>query len=175
MLMFCLFVIYYIIPFLEKAGQIGYDTNAMPILAMNKRAGFDYEILKTFEAGLVLSGSEVKAVREGQIGLKGAYVTLSRGEAWLINAHISPYKKAGQLKNYEPTRSRKLLLKKSELRQLTNLKSQQGLTIVPLKVYTKHHRIKLEIGTGKGRKKVDKREVIKKRDIEREIRQEFDK
>ncbi len=174
MLMFCLFDICHIIPLLEKAGQIGYDTSAMPALTLNKHASFDYEILKTFEAGLVLSGSEVKAIRDHQISLKGAYVTLSQGEAWLINAHISPYQKAGLIKNYEPTRSRKLLLKKNELRQLAELKSQQGLTIVPLKVYTKHHRIKLEIGAGKGRKKVDKREVLKKRDLEKEIRREIE-
>lgn len=142
----------------------------MPILALNKRATFDYEILETFEAGLVLSGAEVKAVRDGQVSLKAAYITLSKGEPWLINAHISPYKKAGKMPGYEPTKTRKLLLKKSEINRLINQKNQGGLTIIPLKLYTKHHRIKLEIGLGRGRKKFDKREVIKKRDINREVK-----
>jgi SsrA-binding protein len=142
----------------------------MPNLAINKRATFDYEILETMEAGLVLTGAEVKAVRDGQVSLKSAYITLSKGEPWLINAHISPYKKAGQMKGYEPTQNRKLLLKKSEIKRLTGQKDQGGLTIIPLKLYTKHHRIKLQIGLGRGRKKFDKREVIKKRDINREVR-----
>ncbi len=142
----------------------------MATLALNKRATFDYEILETMEAGLILTGAEVKAVRDGQVSLKASYVTLSRGEPWLINAHISPYKKAGQMKGYEPTQNRKLLLKKSEINRLISQKDQGGLTIIPLKLYTKHHRIKLQIGLGRGRKKFDKREIIKKRDLNREIR-----
>ncbi|MBI5022723.1 MAG: SsrA-binding protein SmpB [Candidatus Magasanikbacteria bacterium] len=142
----------------------------MPNLALNKRATFDYDILETMEAGLVLTGAEVKAVRDGQVSLKAAYITLSKGEPWLINAHISPYKKAGQMKGYEPTQNRKLLLKKSEINRLTGQKDQGGLTIIPLKLYTKHHRIKLQIGLGRGRKKFDKREMIKKRDINREVK-----
>lgn len=147
----------------------------MPILATNKRAIFDYEILETWEAGLVLSGAEVKAMREGQISLKGAYVTLNQGELWLINAHISPYKKARMDPGYEPTRRRKLLLKKTEIKRLLGQRQQAGLTIVPLKVYTKRHHLKLEIGLGRGRKKFDKRELIKKRDVEREVERETGK
>ena len=142
----------------------------MPNLALNKRASFDYDILETMEAGLVLTGAEVKAVRDGQVSLSAAYITLSKGEPWLINAHISPYKKAGQIKGYEPTQNRKLLLKKSEINRLIGQKDQGGLTIIPLKLYTKHHRIKLQIGLGRGRKKFDKREIIKKRDINREVK-----
>lgn len=145
----------------------------MPILATNKRAAFDYEILATWEAGLMLTGGEVKAVREGQISLKGAYVTLNQSELWLINAHISPYKKAGPNSSYDPTRRRKLLLKKFEIKRLVGQKQQSGLTIIPLKVYTKNHRIKLEIGLGRGRKKFDKRELIKKRDMAREMKREI--
>ncbi|KKR97945.1 MAG: SsrA-binding protein [Candidatus Magasanikbacteria bacterium GW2011_GWC2_41_17] len=142
----------------------------MPNLAINKRASFDYEILETMQAGLVLTGAEVKAIRDGQVSLKAAYITLSKGEPWLINAHISPYKKAGQMKGYEPTQNRKLLLKKSEINRLAGQKDQGRLTIIPLKLYTKHHLIKLQIGLGRGRKKFDKREVIKKRDINREVK-----
>lgn len=142
----------------------------MPILATNKRATFDYEILETREAGLVLTGGEVKAARDGQISLKGAYVTLNQGELWLINSHISPYKKAGPSPSYDPTHRRKLLLKKAEIKRLAGQKQQSGLTIIPLKVYTKYHRIKLEIGLGRGKKKFDKRETIKKRDVDKEIK-----
>lgn len=146
----------------------------MPVLATNKRAIFDYEILEIWEAGLVLTGAEVKSVRQGQMSLKGAYVTINQDELWLINAHISPYKKAGLRLNHEPTRRRKLLLKKAEIKSLLGQKQQSGLTIIPLKVYTKRHRIKVEIGLGRGRKKFDKRELIKKRDNERETRRELD-
>ncbi|KKS12613.1 MAG: SsrA-binding protein [Candidatus Magasanikbacteria bacterium GW2011_GWA2_41_55] len=126
--------------------------------------------METMQAGLVLTGAEVKAIRDGQVSLKAAYITLSKGEPWLINAHISPYKKAGQMKGYEPTQNRKLLLKKSEINRLAGQKDQGRLTIIPLKLYTKHHLIKLQIGLGRGRKKFDKREVIKKRDINREVK-----
>lgn len=146
----------------------------MPILALNKRAGFDYEILERWEAGLVLSGAEVKAARQKQVSLKGAYVTVNQGEAWLINAHISPYKKARPAKDYDPTGRRKLLLRQNEIKRILGIRQQKGLTIIPLKLYTKHHRIKLEIGLGRGRKQVDKRELIKKRDIERETRRELE-
>lgn len=145
----------------------------MPILALNKRALYDYEILETWTAGLILTGAEVKSARQGEVSLKGAYVTFQGGEAWVIGAHISPYKKAGLIKNYEPTQRRKLLLRQTELERIFGLKTQKGLTVVPLKLYTKNHRIKLEIGLGRGRKKADKREVIKKRDIEREMRREL--
>ena len=142
----------------------------MPVLAENRHALFDYEILEKWEAGLVLTGQEVKAARGGLINLKGAYVTVQQGVPWLINAHISPYKKATGLKDYEPTRSRRLLLRQKEITALLGLIKQKGLTVVPLKVYTKHNLIKIEIGLGRGRKKYNKRELLKKRDIERELR-----
>ncbi len=144
----------------------------MSELATNKQAYFDYHILETWEAGIELTGDEVKSVKDGQISLKEAYVTVKNSELFLINAHIAPYKKSHDIKGYEPTKSRRLLLKKKEIDRLIGLKTTQGLTIVPLKVYTKHHWIKLQIGLGRGKKKFEKKELIKKRDIEREIKKE---
>jgi SsrA-binding protein len=147
----------------------------MSTLAFNKRANFDYDILEKYEAGLVLLGHEVKSVKTGHVNLKGAFVVLKRAgkklpEPYLINAHIPLYKHAGQMPAYDPYRSRKLLLKKNEIKFLVGKSREQGLTLAPIKIYTKRGFIKLEFGLGKGRKKVDKREVIKKREIERSIR-----
>ena len=147
----------------------------MPVLAINKRANFDYEIADVYEAGIVLYGHEVKSVKTGHISLKGAFVTVkSTGkflpELFLINAHIPLYSKASTIKNYEPTRPRKILLHKNEIKKLIGKKQEQGLTLVPMKIYTKHSLIKLEFGIGRGKKKIDKREVIKKRVVERQIR-----
>ena len=145
----------------------------MPTLAFNKRANFDYEIGDKYEAGLVLTGQEVKSVKMGHISLKESFVTVKGTELYLTNAHITPYKHAGELKNYEPTRPRKLLLKKSEIKHLTGKVRVQGLTLVPISVYTKKRLIKLEFGVGKGKKKHDKRETISKREVERNIRREL--
>jgi len=148
----------------------------MSVLAINKRANFDYDIQDTYEAGLVLLGHEVKSVKTGHVSLKGSYVTFKKRagknlpEAYLTNAHIPLYKHAGKIANYEPTRPRKLLLKKKEISYLIGKKDEQGLTLVPLKIYTKRSFIKLEFGVGKGRKKYDKREAIKKRELDRNIR-----
>jgi SsrA-binding protein len=147
----------------------------MPSLAYNKRANFDYEISESYEAGLVLYGHEVKAVKTGHISLKGSYVTIKRSgnrlpELYLINAHIPQYKKASSIKNYEPTRSRKVLLHKKEINYLVGKSKEQGLTLVPIKIYTKHSKIKLEFGIGRSRKKYDKRDVIKKRETARTMR-----
>lgn len=148
----------------------------MPIFVVNKRANFDYDIEETYEAGLVLLGHEVKSIKTGHISLKGSYVAFKKvkskilSEAYLINAHIPLYKLAGLRPNYDPTRPRKLLLTKKEIAYLLGKKQQPGLTLVPLKIYTKRSFIKLEFGVGKGRKKFDKREVIKKRELDRSIR-----
>lgn len=144
----------------------------MSVIATNKQAFFDYNITETWEAGIELTGDEVKSVKDGQISLKEAYVTVKNSELFLINANIAAYKKSRDIRGYEPTRSRRLLLKKPEIARIIGLKTTQGLTIVPLKVYTKHHWIKLEIGLGKGKKKFEKKELIKKRDIQREIQRE---
>ena len=148
----------------------------MPTIAFNKRANYDYDIREKYEAGLVLLGYEVKSVKTGHIGLKGSFVAIKRvrgkdlPELYLINAHIPLYKHAGTVKNYDPYRSRKLLLKKSEIKHLIGKKQEQGLTLVPIKIYTKRSFIKLEFGIGRGKKKIDKREAIKKREVERKIR-----
>lgn len=148
----------------------------MPILALNKRANYDYQLLDHYEAGLVLTGQEVKSAKLNNMKLTGAYVTLHNNElgnpeAWLTNAYISPYKPAGPLPNYDPEHSRKLLLHKKELNSLIGKLQTEHLTLVPIKIYTKNNLIKLEFALGKGKKKADKRQDIKKRDIDREIRQ----
>ena len=144
----------------------------MPVLATNKRANFDYEVIQTWEAGLELTGNEVKSIRLGLASLKEAYVIIKNSELFLTGAHIGKYPKSGEVA-YDPTRDRKLLLKKAEIMQIVGLKTQQGLTLIPIKLYTSGHRIKLEIGLGRGRKKADKRELIKKRDLDREIRRDL--
>jgi len=141
----------------------------MPTIAKNKKARFDYEILETYEAGIVLHGFEVKAVRLGHISLKGAYVTIKDEEVYLLNAHISPYQPANMPKDYDPTRMRKLLLKRSEINAFLSKAKGQGLTLLPLSVYTKKAKIKIEVALGRGKRKHEKREKIKKKDTEREI------
>ena len=136
------------------------------VIAKNKRASFDYEIKETFEAGIMLSGSEIKSVREGNVSLKGSFVTLQGETPMLTNAHISHYKPAAD-KQHEPTRSRKLLLKKSEIKKLINLLSGQGVSAMPLEMYIKGRWVKVLIGVGVGKKKYDKRQVIKDRDSKR--------
>ncbi|PIR74563.1 MAG: SsrA-binding protein [Candidatus Magasanikbacteria bacterium CG10_big_fil_rev_8_21_14_0_10_47_10] len=140
----------------------------MPVYAKNKKAYHDYEILETLEAGLVLDGHEVKAVRNGQMKLSGGYVTFHNEEAYLTNAHISRYKFTGTLEAYDPDKSRKLLLKKSEIAYLSGKSKERGLTIVPLSVYTSGRHIKLQIGVARGKKLYDKREKIKERDLKRQ-------
>lgn len=147
----------------------------MPVLALNKRANYDYAISDTYEAGIVLFGHEVKSIKTGHVSLKGAFVTVKGmgkklPELFLINAHIPLYAKASTVKSYDPYRSRKLLLRKKEISHLVGKKNEQGLTLVPTKIYTKRSLIKLEFGIGRGKKKTDKRETIKKRELDRKIR-----
>ncbi len=144
----------------------------MATYATNKKARLDYDILETYEAGLVLSGQEAKSIRNGNVGLKGGFITFHGNTPLLTNVHINPYKFAGNLTGYDPTRSRKILLNTKEINYLRGKNQEQGLTIVPLSVYNKGRRIKLEIGLAKGKKKYDKRESIKKKEIRREMRQE---
>ncbi|MBU1015136.1 SsrA-binding protein SmpB [Patescibacteria group bacterium] len=142
----------------------------MANLAENRKARFDYEILNTLEAGLVLTGQEVKAAKQGKMQLPGSFITLRRGEAWLVGAVIPPYQPANAPAEYDPQRPRKLLLRKEELRGLQEIPKAQGLTLIPLKVYTLKGKIKLEVGTGRGKKKHDKRETLKRKEAEREMR-----
>jgi len=137
-------------------------------LAKNKKAYFDYEILEKFEAGISLIGQEVKSIRAGRINLAGAYVVLKNQEVFLIGANIPPYQPKNAPTDYNPERSRKLLLKKSEIKYLIGKTKQKGLTLIPLKVYSKK-KIKIEFGIVKGKSKKDKREKLKKQGIEREM------
>ena len=149
----------------------------MKILAKNKRAYFDYNILDKLDAGIELLGPEVKSVRAGQVSLKGSYVVIqSEGpnkkmEAWLLNASISAYPPAGPdfKKSYDPERSRKLLLHKKEISHLLGKQKEKGLTLVPLVLYTSGKRIKLKIGVGQGKKKYEKRDTIKERQSKRSM------
>jgi SsrA-binding protein len=139
----------------------------------NKKAYFNYQILEKFEAGISLIGQEVKSIKSGRINLAGAYVVLKNSEVYLIGANVSPYQPKNAPLDYNPERSRKLLLKKSEIKHLIGKVQQKGLTLVPLRIYTKRGKIKLEFGTAKGKKKVDKRELIKKRETKREMEREL--
>jgi SsrA-binding protein len=139
-------------------------------LATNDRARYDFELLDKLEAGLVLTGQETKSAKTGHMKLKGAHVAFTRGEAMLLGAHIARYPKAGPLPDYDPERSRKLLLHKRELERLRGKREEQGLTIIPLRAYMKGGRIKIEIAIARGKKQYEKRETIKKRDLDREAR-----
>ena len=136
-------------------------------VATNRKARFEYQLLETFEAGLVLKGTEIKSVRKGQISLQEAYVRTDGKQAWLVGAHIAPYEHASAFQ-HDPDREKKLLLNKREIRELYDAVRIKGLTINPVRVYLKGGRAKVEIAIAKGKKKYDKREAIKKRDFERE-------
>ena len=136
----------------------------------NRKTRFDYEILEKYETGIELLGTEVKSVRGGRMSLEGAFVIVRGGEAFLINANIPPYQAKNAPKDYDPLRNRKLLLTKKENTELGGSEKNKSLTIVPISVYNKNRKIKLEIALVKGKKKFDKRETIKKRDTDREIR-----
>ncbi|SEM70844.1 SsrA-binding protein [Ligilactobacillus sp. WC1T17] len=138
-------------------------------LAQNKKARHDYNVLETVEAGLVLTGTEIKSVREGRVTLKDGFAQIKNGEAWLENVHIAEYT-AGNRFNHDPLRRRKLLLHKKQILQLGQKTSQKGITLVPLKVYLKNGFAKVLIGVASGKHEYDKRETIKRRDQEREIR-----
>ena len=139
-------------------------------ISVNRHATFDYQILDTYEAGIELFGFEVKSVKNGHINLTGSFAVIRDDQAWLLNATISPHQPKNAPANYEPGRTRRLLLHKKEIRELIGKTAQKGLTLVPLKVYNKNGRIKILIGLGKHKQKRDKRETIKKRDVARETR-----
>ena len=137
-------------------------------VAQNRRATHDYEILQRVEAGLVLTGSEIKSVREGKVSLQEAFARPERGELWLMGSHIAQYKAASYF-GHEPTRPRKLLLHRSQIRELAREVDQKGLTLVPLRLYLKDGVAKVELGVGRGRRSYDKRQAIAKKDAEREM------
>jgi len=140
------------------------------IYAENKKAGFDYEILEKFEAGLVLTGQEVKSIKAGHINLSGSYVIFKGEEPYIIGAKIPPYQPKNAPADYNPEQSRRLLLNKKEIDYLVGKVNERGFSLIPLKVYEKNGRIKLEFGLAKGKKKFNKKEKVKKRDVEREMR-----
>lgn len=141
---------------------------AIQQVAVNRRALHDYEVLERFEAGLALMGSEIKSIRQGRVQLREAYARPERRELWLWNAHISPYPPAGPF-GHEATRRRKLLLHKTQIRQLSKAVEEQGLTLIPLRLYLKDGIAKVELALVRGRKRYDKRAVIAERDAQRDI------
>lgn len=141
----------------------------MPTLIENKKARLNYEILEQYEAGIELSGFEVKSLRNKRGSLDGAHVVVRGGEAYLLNAHIPPYQPGNTPKDYDPERNRRLLLTKKEIAELAGAESKKGLTIVPISVYNKKRKLKVSLAIARGKKKYDKREDIKKRDLKRAI------
>lgn len=141
---------------------------SIKVVASNRKAHHEYFLTDTYEAGLVLHGSEIKSIRAGQMSLNEAFVTIEGGEAWLMDAHVAPYIQASRF-GHEPRRRRKLLLHQKEIRHLEDQVRQKGVTIVPLRVYLKDGIAKVEIAIGKGKKLYDKREAIAKRDAERDM------
>jgi SsrA-binding protein len=145
---------------------------SIKIVATNRKASHEYFLLENFEAGLALQGSEIKSIRAGQMSLAEAYIRTDGKEAWLVEAHVAPYEQAS-IYNHEPRRPRKLLMHKKEIRYMWNEVRQKGVTIIPLKVYLKDGRAKIEIALAKGKKLYDKRETIAKRDFQREVERGF--
>lgn len=137
-------------------------------IAKNKKARFNYEILETFEAGVVLRGTEVKSLRQGKANLTDAYADIKNGEAWIRQLHISLYDR-GNIHNHEPDAIRKLLLHKREIKRLTGKLNEKGYTLVPLKMYLKNGRVKVLLGLGRGKAQYDKRESLKRKDAQREL------
>ncbi|MGB8213302.1 MAG: SsrA-binding protein SmpB [Anaerolineales bacterium] len=138
------------------------------VVANNRKAGFEYFLFERFEAGLALKGSEIKSIRAGQISLAESYIRVDENQAWLIEAHIAPYLQANRF-NHDPKRPRRLLLHRKEIREMWDAVRQKGVTIVPIRVYLKNGRAKIEIAIAKGKKLHDKREAIARRDAEREM------
>jgi len=143
----------------------------LKVVATNRKAGFEYFLFERFEAGLALKGSEIKSIRAGQISLAESYIRVDENQAWLIEAHIAPYLQANRF-NHDPKRPRRLLLHRKEIREMWDAVRQKGVTIVPIRVYLKNGRAKLEIAIAKGKKLHDKRDAIARRDAEREMDRE---
>ena len=141
------------------------------VVATNRKAGFEYFLFERFEAGLALKGSEIKSIRAGQISLAESYIRVDENQAWLIEAHIAPYVQANRF-NHDPKRPRRLLMHRKEIHEMWDAVRQKGVTIVPIRVYLKNGRAKLEIAIAKGKKLHDKREAIARRDAEREMDRE---
>jgi len=147
--------------------------DAIKIVCQNRKARHEYEILDTIEAGMALLGPEVKSLREGRANLSDGYVVFQKGEAWLQNIHISPYPYATNVGTLDPLRPRKLLLHRREIRKLMGKTQERGLTLIPLKIYFKRGKAKVELGLARGKKIYDKRETLKRRAIDREMQKRF--
>ena len=148
------------------------ETGEEKNVVTNRRARHEYFVLESYEAGLALKGTEVKSLRTGSANLQDGYVTLRRGELWLVGMHVNPFDK-GNINNHDPLRDRKLLLHAKEIRKLAAKLQEKGLALIPLRVYFKRNLAKVEIGLCRGKKFFDKRETIKKRDVERQIQRDF--
>lgn len=143
------------------------EKESIKIITSNRKARFEYHILQTFEAGIALVGTEVKSLRAGKANLVDSYATVNNGEVYLLSLHINEYEQ-GNINNHEPTRARKLLLNKNEIRKINSQLNEKGLTLIPLSLYFKKGKVKVELGLCKGKKLYDKRESIAKRDFERD-------
>jgi SsrA-binding protein len=141
------------------------------VIATNRKAFHDYHVLETYEAGLALRGTEVKSLREGQVTFKDSYVMIDRDEAWLVGCHIAPYHH-GSFDQHDPERRRKLLLHRREINRLLGKVAERGLTMIPLKMYFKRGRAKLEVGLARGKKLFDKRATLREREVRRELERE---
>lgn len=148
--------------------------NGRKVVATNRKARHEYEILETFEAGLVLKGPEVKSLREGKVGFQDAFARVENGEVWLYSLHISPYEQANRF-NEDPLRTRKLLLRRSQIRGLQGQVHEKGLTLIPLQIYFRSGWAKVELGVARGRKLYDKREKLKRKTQEKEARRAMER
>ena len=151
----------------KRNNKSNNTTNSSRVISLNRRAYHDHNILETFEAGLALTGTEIKSVRQSKIDIQHSFARVQQGEMWLLNAHVAPYAQ-GNIYNHEPTRARKLLLHRKEIGYLAGTTAQKGLTLIPLRVYIKKHVAKVQIGLARGKKLYDKRQTIIDRDQERE-------
>ena len=152
----------------QAAGKGSTDSGPIKMIAVNRQAYHDYFVERTVEAGIALMGTEIKSIRDGKVNLRGSYAMVRNGELWLENAHIAVYEH-GNRYNHDPLRNRKLLLHRKEIEQLEARVATKGLTLVPLKLYLKGGRAKVELGLCRGKKLYDKREAIAERDVKREI------
>lgn len=144
------------------------STNAVKTIATNRKARHDYHIDDTFEAGMVLTGTEIKSIRAGRVNLRDSYATVKEGELWLLNAHIAPYDQ-GTYANHEPRRPRKLLMHRREINRIAGKLQEKGFTLVPLRLYMKNNLAKVELGLARGKKQYDKRAALRQRETRREI------
>jgi SsrA-binding protein len=149
------------------------EDQAYKTVVDNRRARFEYEVLETYEAGIELTGTEVKSIRAGKVNLQDSFILIREGEAWILNMHISPHSTASRIFNHDPTRRRKLLLHRKEISRLTGMIEQKGLTVIPLKLVLKRGWVKAQIAVARGKKLYDKRQALKERQTHRETQREL--